>query len=54
MSGVPKILLLGNGRPHHLGACFQRAVRGFGHPYRFVDEGALIPEPAVSMTVSPA
>ena len=44
MSG-PNILLVGNGRPHHVGACFQRALRELDHPYRFVDEAALTPEP---------
>src|SRR5437667_12371956 len=44
MSGA-KILLVGNGRPHHVGACFQRALRELDHPYRFVDEAALTPEP---------
>src|SRR5439155_1138778 len=44
MSG-PNILLVGNGRPHHVGACFQRALRGLDHPYRFVDEATLTPEP---------
>jgi len=45
MSDVPKIVRLDNGRPHHVGACFQRAVRELSHPHRFVDVGALIPEP---------
>src|SRR2546425_1085250 len=44
MSG-PNILLVGNGRPHHVGACFQRALRELDYPYRFVDEAPLTPEP---------
>lgn len=45
MSSAARVLLLGNGRPHHVGACFERALRQLGHPYRFVDEAVFAPEP---------